>query len=204
MDIVPNHDLAFARRAAADESVFAELVNRYSGLVYNVALRSAACADDAADIAQETFLKAWRSLPSFRGDCALSTWITRIALSCACDFARAKKRRAFISLTGTDADGEEHTIDIPETDSAALPEEESIRRAEIAAVREAIASLPEEWRMIVTMRDIGGMSYNEIADTLSLELGTVKSRLFRARAAVKDFLIRRNFFAAAPSNKAKN
>lgn len=203
MDTVQNRDLDLARRAAVSEDAFADLVSRYSGLVYNVALRSAACEADAADIAQETFLKAWRSLPSFRGDCALSTWITRIALSCACDFARAKKRRTAVSLTSTDTDGEEHTIDLPETDTASLPEEESIRREEIAAVREAISSLPEQQRMIITLRDIGGMSYADIADTLSLELGTVKSRLFRARAAVKEFLIRRNFFAAAPSNKAK-
>lgn len=203
MESIRNGDLALARRAMTNDDAFGEIVDRYGGLVYTVAYRSALNADDASDIAQETFLKIWRSLSSFRGDCALSTWITRIAISCACDFARSKKRRAVISLTAEDSDGEEHEIDVPVTDVSALPEEASLRAEEIAAVREAIEALPEEHRLIVTMRDIGGMTYAEIADALSLELGTVKSRLFRARAAVKEFLIKRNFFAVAPSNETE-
>lgn len=200
MESIRNGDLALAKRAITDDAAFGEIVDRFGGLVYTVAYRSAQNADDANDIAQESFLKIWRSLSSFRGDCALSTWITRIAISCACDFARSKKRRAVTSLITEDADGEEHAIDVPVTDVSALPEEASLRAEEIAAVREAIAALPEEHRLIVTMRDIGGMTYAEIADALSLELGTVKSRLFRARAAVKEFLIKRNFFVHAPSN----
>ncbi len=203
MECIRNGELALAKRAITDDGAFGEIVDRYGGLVYTVAYRSALNAEDANDIAQDTFLKIWRSLSSFRGDCALSTWITRIAISCACDFARAKRRRAAVSLVTEDADGEEHEIDVPVSDSAALPEEAVLRAEEIAAVREAIASLPEDFRLIVTMRDLGGMSYAEIAETLSLELGTVKSRLFRARAAVKEFLIRRNFFAHAPSNDAE-
>lgn len=197
-------DLALARRAAKDDNAFAEIMQRHSRLIYNVALRSAGTAEDAADIAQETFLKAWRSLSAFRGECALSTWLCRIALSCACDYARSKKRRATVSLTVPDGDGEDdRTLDIPVRDVTALPEEEAIRQMEIAAVREAIASLPEEQRTIVTLRDIGGMSYADIADTLGLELGTVKSRLNRARAAVKEFLVSRNFFTAPASKPTK-
>ncbi len=196
-------DLALARRAAEDERAFAELVEKYSALIYTVAFRCASVPSDAADIAQETFLKAWRSLPAFRGECALSTWLCRIAQSCACDFARVKKRQASVPLSAPGTDGEEVPIDIPVTDTAALPEEETVRQAEIAAVREAIASLPEEWRVIVTMRDLGGLSYHEIADTLGIELGTVKSRLFRARSAVKEFLIQRNFFPQQSSVMTK-
>ncbi len=199
-----NDDLTLSRRAVKDDGAFAEIMQRHGRLIYNVALRSAGSSEDAADIAQETFLKAWRSLSSFRGDCALSTWLCRIALSCACDHARAKKRRAVLSLTVPDENGEEeHTLDIPTGDVTALPEEEAIRQMEIAAVREAIAALPEDQRTIVMLRDIGGMSYKEIADTLGLELGTVKSRLNRARANVKDFLVSRNFFPASASNPAK-
>ncbi len=201
MSVIRNEELALARRAAADEEAFGELVSRYGALVYNVAYRSAADGEDAADIAQETFLKAWRSLPAFRGECALSTWLVRIALSCACDFARSKKRRATVSLITHEEEGEGKQIDLPTTDITSLPEEAALRREEIAAVREAIEALPEDYRQIVTMRDIGGMSYADIAAALSLELGTVKSRLFRARAAVKEFLIRRNFSPVSPSNK---
>jgi len=180
-----------ARRG--DDSAFETIVNRYSRLIYNIALRSASSPEDAADITQETFLKAWRSLSSFRGDCALTTWLCRIALNCACDHARAAKRHQSLSLTVSDEDGERE-MELPETDVRSLPEEEMTRQAEIEAVRQAIASLPEEQRLIVTMRDISGLSYAEISDSLGLEMGTVKSRINRARAAIKNFLLERNFF----------
>lgn len=187
-------DLALAEKARrGDDEAFETIVNRYSRLIYNIALRSADSPEDAADITQETFLKAWRSLSSFRGDCALSTWLCRIALNCSCDHARASKRHFTLSLTvPEEEDGKEW--DLPETNVQALPEEEIARREEIDAVRQAIAALPEEQRIIVTMRDITGLSYAEIADTLDLEMGTVKSRLNRARAAIKNFLLQRNFF----------
>ena len=89
---------------------------------------------------------------------------------------------------------ESKVLDIPDTDVTAMPEEELTRQTEIAAVREAIDSLPEEMKTIITLRDISGLSYAEIADILRLEMGTVKSRINRARAAVKNFLIERNFF----------
>ena len=188
-------DLSLARQAAAgNDNAFSVLVDRYSRLVYNVALRSVSSPEDAADISQETFLKAWRSIGSFRGDCALSTWLCRIALNCCCDHARSAKRHRVLSLTVQEDEDETKVLDIPDTDVTAMPEEELTRQTEIAAVREAIDSLPEEQKMIITMRDITGLSYIEIADTLGLEMGTVKSRINRARGAVKKFLVERNFF----------
>ena len=188
-------DLSLARQAAAgNDDAFSVIVDRYSRLVYNVALRSASSPEDAADISQETFLKAWRSIGSFRGDCALSTWLCRIALNCCCDHARSAKRHRVLSLTVQEDEDETKVLDIPDTDVTAMPEEELTRQTEIAAVREAIDSLPEEQKMISTMRDITGLSYIEIADTLGLEMGTVKSRINRARGAVKKFLVERNFF----------
>lgn len=188
-------DLALIEQArGGDDAAFEAIVNRYSRLVYNIALRSAASPEDAADITQETFLKAWRSLASFRGDCAITTWLCRIAMNCACDHARAAKRHFSLSLTISDDEGGREW-DLPETDVQALPEEEITRRAEVEAVRSAIAALPEDQRTIITMRDITGLSYAEIAETLGLEMGTVKSRINRARAAVKKFLLERNFFA---------
>ena len=188
-------DLSLARQAAAgNDDAFSVIVDRYSRLVYNVALRSVSSPEDAADISQDTFLKAWRSIGSFRGDCALSTWLCRIALNCCCDHARAAKRHRVLSLTVQEDEEESKVLDIPDTDVTAMPEEELTRQTEIAAVREAIDSLPEEMKTIITLRDISGLSYAEIADILRLEMGTVKSRINRARAAVKNFLIERNFF----------
>ena len=188
-------DLSLARQAAAgNDDAFSVIVDRYSRLVYNVALRSVSSSEDAADISQETFLKAWRSIGSFRGDCALSTWLCRIALNCCCDHARSAKRHRVLSLTVQEDEDETKVLDIPDTDVTAMPEEELTRQTEIAAVREAIDSLPEDQKMIITMRDITGLSYIEIADALGLEMGTVKSRINRARGAVKKFLVERNFF----------
>ena len=188
-------DLTLVRRAAdGDDRAFEEIVNRHSRLVYNIALRSTSTPEDAADIAQETFIKAWQSLSRFRGECALTTWLCRIALNCCCDHARSAKRHAAVSLTVRDDDEDSRILDIPDTDVTVMPEEEVTRQAEIAAVRQAIDALPQDQRIIVTMRDIGGMSYMEIADALQLEMGTVKSRLNRARAAIKNLLMERNFF----------
>ena len=188
-------DLSLARQAAAgNDNAFSVLVDRYSRLIYNVALRSVSSPEDAADISQETFLKAWRSIGSFRGECALSTWLCRIAINCCRDHARSAKRHRVLSLTVHDDEEESKVLDIPDTDVTAMPEEELTRQTEIAAVRQAIGSLPEDQKMIITMRDITGLSYAEIAETLGLEMGTVKSRINRARGAVKKFLLERNFF----------
>ena len=187
-------DLSLARQAAAgNDDAFSVIVDRYSRLVYNVALRSVSSPEDAADISQDTFLKAWRSIGSFRGDCALSTWLCRIALNCCCDHARSAKRHRVLSLT-VQEDEDSKVLDLPDTDVTAMPEEELTRQTEIEAVREAIDSLPEDQKMIITMRDITGLSYAEIAGTLGLEMGTVKSRINRARGNVKKFLIERNLF----------
>ena len=187
-------DLSLARQAAAgNDDAFSVIVDRYSRLVYNVALRSVSSPEDAADISQDTFLKAWRSIGSFRGDCALSTWLCRIALNCCCDHARSAKRHRGLSLT-VQEDEDSKVLDIPDTNVTAMPEEELTRQTEIEAVREAIDSLPEDQKMIITMRDITGLSYAEIAGTLGLEMGTVKSRINRARGNVKKFLIERNLF----------
>ena len=91
-------------------------------------------------------------------------------------------------------DEDSKVLDLPDTDVTAMPEEELTRQTEIEAVREAIDSLPEDQKMIITMRDITGLSYAEIAGTLGLEMGTVKSRINRARGNVKKFLIERNLF----------
>lgn len=188
-------DLSLARQAAAgNDDAFSVIVDRYSRLVYNVALRSTSSPEDATDISQDTFLKAWRSIGSFRGDCSLSTWLCRIALNCCCDHARAAKRHRVVSLTVHEEDEEAKILDIPDTDVTVMPEEELTRQAEIAAVRQAIDSLPEDQKTIITMRDITGLSYAEIAQILGLEMGTVKSRINRARGAVKNFLTKRNLF----------
>lgn len=189
-------DAALVRRAAhGDADAFQIIVQQNTRLLYNVALRSSGSAADAEDIVQEAFLKAWRSLTSFRGDCALTTWLCRIVMNCCVDHARSSRRHPTVSMQVPEDDSDEtHERDLPETDPRVMPEEEVIRQEEIAAVRCAIDALPEEQRILVTLRDIGGLSYAEIAEITRLEMGTVKSRLNRARAFIGKYLTERNFF----------
>lgn len=190
-----NEELSLVRKAAAgDDRAFEEIMKRYEKLVFNVAMRSVSSPTEAEYVSQDAFYKAWRSLGSFRGDCSLSTWLCRITMNCAVDYIRTMHRHDAASLTVEDEDGEVHEMEVPDTDTSRMPEENAIRDEQIRAVREAIASLPEEQKQIVTMRDMTGMSYKDISDALSLEMGTVKSRLNRARAAVKKYLTERNLF----------
>ena len=188
-------ELTLVRRAAAgDDTAFETIMKRYEKLVFTVALRSVSNRSDAECVSQEAFYKAWRSLKSFRGECSLGSWLCRITNSCAIDYLRTVRRHEAVSLTVEDEDGETHEMEIPDTEISRMPEENAIREEQIRAVREAIAALPEDQKKIVTMRDMNGMSYQEISDALTLEMGTVKSRLNRARAAVKKYLTERHLF----------
>ena len=182
-----------------DGDAFSELVGRYERFVYNTACRVLSAAsqscDLADDIAQETFLKAWRNLGSFRGDCAFSTWLYRIAVNCAKDGIRSASRRPAVSLTSFESDDEDgEEWDVPVTSGDTLPEEVAERRELILAVRRAVESLPEDQRRVVILRDLHGLSYQEISEKLGLELGTVKSRLNRGRLNLKTILENGNFF----------
>nr|MBQ4319818.1 sigma-70 family RNA polymerase sigma factor [Clostridia bacterium] len=183
------------RKAAnGDSQAFTALVKQYEKLVYNLAYQTAMNPDDAFDISQEVFIKAYRSLQSFRGDCKFSTWIYRIAQNAAKDFMRSKSRRRTVSLTdyGNDEDGEAKTADIADDNISSKPEESAEANERREIVRQAIASLSEDHRRIILLRDIEGYSYEDISKMLGLEIGTVKSRLNRARMAIKEYLLKRN------------
>lgn len=191
------HILARARRG--ELAAFEQLVTLYEKRVYAVALRSSGSPEDAADIAQETFLRAWRAIESFRGDSGFSTWLFRIAMNLCVDFARHKNAGPQTQpLVGED-DAER-----PVPDPAPTPEEHldnSELGRELAA---ALSAVSEEHRRIVLLRDVSGLSYTEIADVLEISEGTVKSRLSRARSALRETLLQRgNILPPAASNQAK-
>lgn len=172
---------------------FTEIVEKYGSFVYNIARQSAHSDADADDIAQEVFIKAWKSRESFRQESNISTWLGRIAINTCIDFARNKKRKAAVSLTSfSENDDESKEFDIPDTDISSNPEAFMEKTDRIDAVRKAIASLSEEHKIVVILRDMEGYTYSEIAEMLELELGTVKSRINRARLHIKDYLISRN------------
>lgn len=170
-----------------DANAFEELVLKYEKTVYNLALRMVGDRDDASDMTQEAFIKAYGSLSSFRGDSKFSVWIYRITTNVCLDFLRSKSRKQQVSLTVSDDDDEDAQLDIP--DPKADPEQQLIKKISMQSVEEGLKTLPDKQRQILVMRELGGMSYAEIGAALSLEEGTVKSRIFRARKRLCTFLL---------------
>ena len=169
-----------------DANAFEDLVLKYEKTVYNLALRMMGDRDDASDMTQEAFIKAYGSLSSFRGDSKFSVWIYRITTNVCLDFLRSKSRKQQVSLTVSD-DDEDAQLDIP--DPKADPEQQLIKKISMQSVEEGLKTLPDKQRQILVMRELGGMSYAEIGKALSIEEGTVKSRIFRARKRLCTFLL---------------
>ena len=184
-------------RAAAegDESAFAELVRMYENKTYHLALRMCGNSEDAADVAQDAFLAAWRGLPSFRGESGFSTWLYRLVNNAAIDhLRRTKHQRANVSL-----DDEELNLDTP--DSAPTPHEAAEGEDLKKAVETGLMQLSDDHRTVLVMREVQELSYEEIASALSLDLGTVKSRISRARTTLRKILLKSgNLSGYLPSN----
>lgn len=157
---------------------FEKLVTAYEKNVYNIALKMVGDPEDAADMTQETFIKAYRALSSFRGDSKFSSWLYRIASNVCLDFLRSRSRHPQVSLSTVDED-DRATFELP--DMRQNPEEQLMKKLGMEAVRRGLEQLPEQQRQILVLRELGGLSYAELAQTLGLEEGTVKSRIFRAR-----------------------
>ena len=171
-----------------DANAFETLVLEYEKNVYNIALRMTGNSEDAADMTQEAFIKAYNSLSGFRGDSKFSVWLTRIVSNLCLDFMRSRNRRPTVSLSMEDEDGEDVQLDI--ADSSQSPEELLERSLTRESVRRGLQSLPEDYREILLLREIQGLSYDEIAAALDIEVGTVKSRIFRGRKKLCDYLIK--------------
>ncbi len=187
------------RVLAGDVSAFEDLVVAYEKKIYNLALRMTRNPSDAEDITQEAFLKAYRSLKSFRKDSGFYVWIYRIASNLCIDFLRKEKQGSTLPLNLPEEDGE-WTVELP--DFSALPEEELERRELRESIRRGLDALPEKQRQILVMRELSGLSYARIGEILDLEEGTVKSRISRARAALAKLLRQDgNLFDRLPSKE---
>ena len=176
------------RAKDGDGDAFGTLVSQYERFVYNVACR-------VLSSSSQTFLKAWRNLSKFRGDCTFSTWLFRIAVNCAKDAVRSAARRPATSLSFAGEEDEDGAAewDIPVTSGDTVPEDAVERQELIQAVRRAVEALPDDQRQVVILRDLHGLPYQEISAMLGVELGTVKSRLNRGRANLKTILENGNF-----------
>lgn len=184
-------NLIIQKAAAGDRDAFARLLELYEKQVYHHALRMVGNAEDAADVTQECFLKVWQGLPSFHGDSAFSTWLFRLTDNACIDLIRReKKRRGELSLDGEEQDYSAALADPAPTPQQALEQKELHR-----AVREGLAALSEEHRRVLILRELDGLSYEEIGDILGLTPGTVKSRIARARLALAKFLRKKGNFS---------
>ena len=181
-------ELTIIRRVQhGDVNAFELLVAAYEKNVFNVALQMVGNREDAQDMAQEAFLKAYNSLSSFRGDSKFSSWLYRIVSNLCLDFKRRQGRRPSSSLTVEDDEGENVQLDI--ADESQSPEALLERKLTRDAVRRGLQELPDEQRQILLLREIQGLSYEEIGEAMGLEPGTVKSRIFRARKKLCAFLL---------------
>ena len=181
-----------------DEDAFELLVLANQKIVYNLALRNLRDPEDALDVSQEVFIKAFTALGSFRGDSRFSVWLYRLTQNACADFARKNRRGGVLSLSGDD----EGDIDIP--DGGETPEEAAERSELQAAVRDAVDALPAASREILLLREFAGLGYAEIAEALHINEGTVKSRLARAREALAELVRGRGTIPVpAASNRVK-
>lgn len=182
--MVPDEILVQQSRQG-DKEAFAALMERYQDKIYNLTYRLVSNPDDASDLTQEAFYRALLRINSFRGESGFATWLYRIATNACYDHLRAKKDRHVISLDNTDPDN--LSLELP--DKAPGPAEICMSRAVLERLQEVMGTLPIEQRTILILREVQGLSYEEIAQVLQCSLGTVKSRLSRSRHALRDKLM---------------
>ena len=179
------------RVIGGDTDAFEELLLANQKNVYNLAYKMTGNPSDAEDITQEAFFKAYRLLTSFRGDSRFSVWLYRLTHNLCIDFLRKRKRAATISLSQSDDVGSEFAFDIP--DERETPEGTAMRRELSEAINKSINELDPLQKEIIVMREVTEMSYSDIAKTLDINEGTVKSRLSRARKSLANILMEKSY-----------
>jgi RNA polymerase sigma-70 factor (ECF subfamily) len=184
-----DHSLLEAARFG-DEAAFAELVRRYRNQITNYVYRLTNDYDSAVDLAQETFLRVFRAAERYQATYAFSTYIYRIATNLAITELRKRKRHRLVSLTGffQSRDSFEEATELDPVDCAPLADVAMVEDERRAAIARAIATLPEKYRVPLVLRDVEERSYEEIGRILKMSEGTVKSRISRARAFLRDKL----------------
>ena len=190
--------IAAARKGDAD--AFASLIQRYEKRVFALALRMCQNPEDAAEAAQEAFLAAWQGLPSFRGEASFSTWLYRLTSNACIDLLRRENRHR--ANAGPSLNDEDVRLDLP--DRTTSPQEAAEQRELRTLIETGLRELTPEHRQVLVLREVHQLSYGEIASTLRLDIGTVKSRINRGRRQLRNFLSQHgNFSGSSPSKQAE-
>ncbi|MCQ8180054.1 RNA polymerase sigma factor RpoE [Methylomonas sp. SURF-1] len=165
-----------------DKAAFDLLVLKYQHKIVHLVNRYVKDPSEAQDVAQDTFIKAYRALGDFRGESAFYTWLYRIAINTAKNYLLSRSRRHFdYEIDVQDAEQVENA---PQLKDIETPEHQLMNEQIVAVIKSAIENLPEEMRIAITLREFEGMSYEEIAEAMDCPIGTVRSRIFRAREAI--------------------
>ena len=180
-----------------DQEAFAHLVQLYEKWVLALTIRMCRDREDAAEAAQEAFLAAWQGLPFFRGEAQFSTWLYRLASNACVDLLRREGRHR--SAAGPSLDDADARLDAP--DPAPSPQEAAERRELREQVAAGLEQLTPEHRQVLVLREIHQLSYDEIAQVLSLDVGTVKSRISRGRRQLRKILVESGNFSAVAASK---
>ena len=175
-----------ARAVAGEQHAYVLLVIKYQRRITRLAAHMVRDDALAQDVAQETFLRAWRALHQFRGEAQFSTWLHRIAVNTAKRALMNRSRSPVLTEAALQAGREDDETSPLERESISetTPESELAAREIAAAVHDALQALPEDLRQAITLREIEGLSYEDIAQTMNCPIGTVRSRIFRAREAI--------------------
>ena len=176
-----------ARSRNGDRSAFDQLIRRYERRIYNLAYRLCGNPDDAADVAADAFVRVYNSLASFRGDASFLTWIYRITTNIYLDARKRKRARPQVSLDEL-IELDDSAVSRQYEDPAPAPQAVAEAKERAQVLQQAIGKLPDYQRLMVVMYHVQGKSYEEIAEAAGLPIGTVKSRLNRARLALRDKL----------------
>lgn len=175
------------RAQRGDKHAFELLVSKYQRKLARLLSRFIRDATEVEDVTQEAFIKAYRALPSFRGDSAFYTWLYRIGINTAKNYLVAMGRRA-PTTTDIDSEDAEGFEDGEQLRDLNTPENEMMSRQVAETVNQTLEQLPEELRTAITLREIEGLSYEDIANIMNCPIGTVRSRIFRAREAIAEHL----------------
>jgi RNA polymerase sigma-70 factor (ECF subfamily) len=182
-------DLQIVRRVqSGDVRAFELLVAKYQRRILRLIARFIRDPAEVEDLAQDTFMRAYRAIAQFRGDSAFYTWLYRIAVNTAKKSLADGKRDRVIAQTDTENEDGETFADGEQLTDDATPEAEMASRQIAEAVNAAVEDLPEELRQAITLREVEGLSYEEIAELMQCPIGTVRSRIFRAREAIAERL----------------